>query len=76
MLNAISRVRGGNFSRKNIGIGGKKRMKLRRSSLETSQQWGGISCGGGEQQLVGGTEQNLGAVSINKKLVSSKEIST
>ena len=76
MLDAMGGMRGRNFRGKNSGIGGKERAERRRTSLERSEQWRRISGGGRKQRLEGRGEQDLTAVSINKEVISSQEIST
>ena len=44
--------------------------------MERGKQWRGICSGGREQRLEGRGEQDLTAVSINKEVMSSQEIST
>ena len=51
-------------------------MELRRTSLERGEQWRGVGGGGRKQRLEGRGEQNLTAVSNNKEVMSSLEIST
>ena len=76
MLNAMGGMRGRNFRGENGGVGSKERVELRRTSLERGKQWRGISGGGRKQQLEGRGDQDLTAVSINKEVMSSPEIST
>ena len=76
MLDAMGWMRGRKFRGKNSGIGGEERVELRRTSLERGEQWRGVSGGGRKQRLEGRGEQNLTAVSNNKEVMSSLEIST